>query len=99
MDTSLHQAERPPLLEATQARRVTDSAIGDAAREVEDLYENAPCGYQSLDGSAMFLDAALAEIEASKGRGFDPEVVAACVALYRRHGFNLDTPPPDGTGV
>ena len=55
MDTSLLQAERPPPLEATQARRVIDRAFGDPAREIEDLYENAPCGYQSLDDSAMFL--------------------------------------------
>jgi HD-GYP domain-containing protein (c-di-GMP phosphodiesterase class II) len=45
--------------------------------------------------AALGVDAALAEIEASKGRCFDPEVVAACVALYRERGFNLDALPPE----
>jgi PAS domain S-box-containing protein len=55
MDTSPLQAERLLLLEANRAGRSADQALSDSLREVEDLYENAPCGYQSLDGSAWFL--------------------------------------------
>ena len=55
MDTSPLQAERLLLLEANRAGRSADQALSDSLREVEDLYENAPCGYQSLDDSAWFL--------------------------------------------
>jgi PAS domain S-box-containing protein len=38
---------------------------------------------------ALGLDAALAEIEAGKGRLYDPKVVEACVALFRHKGFRF----------
>jgi PAS domain S-box-containing protein len=36
---------------------------------------------------AMGLDAALAELEAGKGRLYDPAAVDACIALFRNKGF------------
>jgi PAS domain S-box-containing protein len=38
---------------------------------------------------ALGLDAALAEIEAGRGRLYDPAVVDACVALFRQKGFRF----------
>ena len=38
---------------------------------------------------ALGLDAALAEIEAGKGRLYDPAVVEACVDLFRNKGFKF----------
>ena len=38
---------------------------------------------------ALGLDAALAEIERGAGTVYDPDVVRACVALFREHGFEL----------
>ena len=38
---------------------------------------------------ALGLDAALAEIEAGKGRLYDPAAVEACVDLFRNKGFNF----------
>lgn len=38
---------------------------------------------------AVGLDAALAEIEAGKGRLYDPAAVDACIALFRRKGFTF----------
>jgi PAS domain S-box-containing protein len=39
---------------------------------------------------ALGLDAALAEIEAGKGRLYDPAVVDACTVLFRQKGFKFD---------
>jgi PAS domain S-box-containing protein len=39
---------------------------------------------------ALGLDAALAEIEAGKGRLYDPAVVDACTVLFRQRGFKFD---------
>ncbi len=39
---------------------------------------------------ALALDDALAEIEGHSGEWFDPEVVAACVRLFRDQGFGWD---------
>jgi PAS domain S-box-containing protein len=38
---------------------------------------------------ALGLDAALAEIEAGRGRLYDPTVVDACVTLFRQKGFTF----------
>jgi len=38
---------------------------------------------------ALGLDAALAEVENGKGRLYDPAAVDACIALFRRKGFNF----------
>jgi PAS domain S-box-containing protein len=38
---------------------------------------------------ALGLDAALAEIEAGKGRLYDPAVADACIALFRQKGFKF----------
>ena len=39
--------------------------------------------------AALGLDAALAEIEAGKGRLYDPAAVEACVGPFRNKGFNF----------
>ncbi len=39
--------------------------------------------------AGLGLDAALAEIEAGKGRLYDPAAVEACVGLFRNKGFNF----------
>jgi HD-GYP domain-containing protein (c-di-GMP phosphodiesterase class II) len=39
---------------------------------------------------ALGLDAALAEIEAGKGRLYDPTVVDACTVLFREKRFQFD---------
>lgn len=39
--------------------------------------------------AALGLDAALEEITANAGKLYDPEVAAACVRLFRQHGFSL----------
>ena len=38
---------------------------------------------------ALGVDSALAEIEAGKGRLYDPAAVEACVGLFRNKGFNF----------
>ena len=43
---------------------------------------------------ALGLDAALAEIEAAKGRLYDPAAVEACIDLFRNKGFNFQLPQP-----
>lgn len=42
--------------------------------------------------STLGLDAALHEIEKGKGRLYDPDVVVACIALFRQKGFAFDAP-------
>jgi PAS domain S-box-containing protein len=36
-------------------RQRSEVALREAAREIEDLYHNAPCGYHSLDASGTFV--------------------------------------------
>lgn len=49
--------ERTARLEAEVAeRRAAETALGRALEEVRDLYDNAPCGYHSLDPNGVFLD-------------------------------------------
>ena len=38
---------------------------------------------------AMGIDAALAEIEKNKGVLYDPEVVDACLRLFREKGYQI----------
>jgi putative two-component system response regulator len=38
---------------------------------------------------ALGLDAALAEIEAGRGRLYDPAAADACIALFRQKGFEF----------
>ena len=40
--------------------------------------------------AALGIPAALAEIEARRGVLYDPDVVEACVAVFRRHGFGFE---------
>lgn len=37
------------------ARQRSEKALQEAAREIEDLYHNAPCGYHSLDATGTIL--------------------------------------------
>jgi putative nucleotidyltransferase with HDIG domain len=39
---------------------------------------------------ALGIDAALSEIEKNRGRLYDPEIVAACLRLFREKGFTLE---------
>jgi PAS domain S-box-containing protein len=39
-----------------QARSKSEKALQVAANEIKDLYENAPCGYYSLDANGMFVN-------------------------------------------
>ena len=49
--------ERTARLEAEVAeRRAAEAALGKALEEVRDLYDNAPCGYHSLDTEGVFVD-------------------------------------------
>ncbi len=36
-------------------RKRSEDELRNAAEEIEDLYENAPCGYHSLDSEGMFI--------------------------------------------
>jgi PAS domain S-box-containing protein len=42
------------LLEVTERKRAEEERA-KAAKEIEDLYNNAPCGYHSLDANGMFV--------------------------------------------
>lgn len=48
---------------------------------------------------ALGVDAALAQIIQERGSTLDPDVVDACVRLFRDEGYQLDTPPVDGWPV
>ncbi|AFZ34119.1 multi-sensor hybrid histidine kinase [Stanieria cyanosphaera PCC 7437] len=45
---------RATLVDITE-RKQAEAAIAQSAREVEDLYNNAPCGYHSLDAEGRFI--------------------------------------------
>jgi HD-GYP domain-containing protein (c-di-GMP phosphodiesterase class II) len=48
--------------------------------------------------SALGIEAAFAEIVAKRATGFDPDVVDACVRLFREKGFQLDAAPAAAGG-
>ena len=50
------------------------------------------CANRTYAGSykaGLGIEAALEEITAGSGKYYDPEVVAACVRLFREKGFSL----------
>lgn len=49
--------------------------------------------------AALGVDIALAELQAGRGRHFDPEVADACVRLFRRKGFVLPESAPSAYGA
>jgi PAS domain S-box-containing protein/putative nucleotidyltransferase with HDIG domain len=62
-----------------------DARILAVADVVEAMCSNR--AYRPAPG----IDAALEEIGRQSGKGFDPEVVAACTRLFRQHGFRFPT--------
>ncbi|QQE64936.1 hypothetical protein GFS31_16200 [Leptolyngbya sp. BL0902] len=55
LDAFGHPAEVIHLIEDISLRKQAEADLTRYAQEVEDLYNNAPCGYHSLDGEGRFV--------------------------------------------
>ncbi len=71
-----------------QGLRDGDISLGARIIAVADVVE-AMASHRPYRAS-LGLDCALEEIESLKGEKLDPQVVEACVALFRERGFRLD---------
>ena len=52
---ALNDSEVLAIVRDISDRKQTEQALTQYAHEVEDLYNNAPCGYQSLDGKGRII--------------------------------------------
>ena len=103
------ELEGQPMLQATihdiTTQKIADEERDKYAKEIEDLYEHAPCGYHSVDADGVFLRMNQTELswlgytrEEVVGKMNICDIISAESAelhrarfpIYKKHGFMKD---------